>query len=109
MTCPKCGSNDLRRSATRWSERPRRLLKGGRALRCRACNWRGWQDAEPGQPARHREPSASSYSGGRETAYGAFLMLVIVGLVLALLLVISRPGAPVRNSIDLRPPSQIMS
>jgi hypothetical protein len=85
------------------------MLKGGGALRCRACNWRGWQDAEPGQAARYRERSATSYSGSRETAYGAFFVLVIVGVVLALLLAISRPAAPASHPTDLRPRSQPLS
>lgn len=41
--CPKCKSENLRRSRTRsrW-ERWRKEITGRRPYRCRACNWRGW-------------------------------------------------------------------
>ena len=41
--CPKCSSEDIRRSRTRnrW-ERWRKEITGRRPYRCRRCDWRGW-------------------------------------------------------------------
>ncbi len=41
--CPKCNSNDIRRSRTksRW-ERWRKAITDKRPFRCRKCQWRGW-------------------------------------------------------------------
>ena len=40
--CPRCGSERLSRSHTRWSERPHRWISGALVYRCRECRWRGW-------------------------------------------------------------------
>ncbi|MBI4888122.1 MAG: hypothetical protein HY824_13590 [Acidobacteria bacterium] len=60
--CPKCHSQDLRRSRTRnrW-ERWRRDITGKRPYRCRACEWRGWL---PIGSADNEQPSARLRRGG---------------------------------------------
>ena len=40
--CPDCGSIDIRRSRTRFWERPVKFVTGRRVYRCVSCNWRGW-------------------------------------------------------------------
>ena len=44
--CPKCSSEEVRRSRTRsrW-ERWRRDITGKRPYRCRECDWRGWLES----------------------------------------------------------------
>ena len=48
--CPKCRSEDVRRSRTRsrW-ERWRKEITGKRPYRCRRCNWRGWLLIDPSE------------------------------------------------------------
>lgn len=42
--CPKCRSENIRRSATKnWWERWRKEITGWRPYRCRACNGRFWR------------------------------------------------------------------
>jgi hypothetical protein len=45
--CPKCNSQDVRRSQTRsrW-ERWRKEITGKSPYRCRRCSWRGWLTAD---------------------------------------------------------------
>jgi hypothetical protein len=43
MRCPHCSSRDLRRSRTRWWERPFRYLSPLVPYRCWNCHWRGWR------------------------------------------------------------------
>lgn len=54
--CPKCQSDNIRRSRTRsrW-ERWRKEITGKRPYRCRACNWRGWLPIGVGEPLEARE------------------------------------------------------
>ena len=51
--CPKCRSEDVRRSRTRgrW-ERWRKEITGKRPYRCRRCNWRGWLIIDPSEVDR---------------------------------------------------------
>lgn len=48
--CPKCNSEDVRRSRTRsrW-ERWRKEITGRRPYRCRRCEWRGWLVIDPSE------------------------------------------------------------
>lgn len=48
--CPKCDSEDIRRSRTktRW-ERWRKDITGKRPYRCMACRWRGWMLVRVGE------------------------------------------------------------
>ena len=75
-------------------------------MRCRTCHWRGWEKAEPGPLSRPRERSSSSYAAGRETALGACLVLVIVGVIVAVLLAIGWAAPAAENPVQIRSRSQ---
>jgi len=46
--CPKCQSNDIRRSRSRGSwEIWRKQVTSKRPHRCNVCGWRGWGPFEP--------------------------------------------------------------
>src|SRR5262245_15776788 len=44
--CPRCGSQYIGRSSTRWWERPVRWMTPLLPFRCRTCDWRGWRRAD---------------------------------------------------------------
>ena len=50
--CPKCGSFRLRRTHTKWWERPAKMLRQTRPFLCGECHWRGWL---PLATVTHRE------------------------------------------------------
>lgn len=67
--CPKCNSNDIRRSRTRnrW-ERLRKSITDKRPFRCRKCQWRGWlpmtlADMEQALGRRHTAPDPPNLRG----------------------------------------------
>ena len=58
-TCPRCGSDHLRRSAPRGlGERLVRSLSPLHRYRCRACGHRGWHLGPIGRARRRRRPAA---------------------------------------------------
>jgi hypothetical protein len=62
-TCPRCGSDDIRRSATRLWERPLRWFSPLVPFRCRVCDWRGWRRPDP--------PKVDYYGGGLDDEQSA--------------------------------------
>jgi hypothetical protein len=58
--CPRCGSERLVRSHTRWYELPWRWLSHRLPVRCGACRWRTWEPATdvrlPSRPAEEARP-----------------------------------------------------
>ena len=71
--CPKCHSENVRRSRTRsrW-ERWRKEITSKRPYRCRACNWRGWLRAgiipDSDRSGRRRTPSEAPNLRGTRLA-----------------------------------------
>jgi len=69
--CPSCASYYVRRSHTRFWERPFRLLSRRVPFRCHTCRWRGWRkpdwlsDAVTTEPD---DPAATSGTTDREEA-----------------------------------------
>ena len=50
--CPRCGLCCLRRSVTRWWERPVRWLTTLVPYRCNNCYWRGWRGPDKSGPVK---------------------------------------------------------
>jgi len=86
IKCPSCGSQELRRSATRPTERIRRGLLGGDPYRCRECGWRGWRTFDAGAPYLEKKKSRAP-SVDPTAALGAVVLIALivaaVGLILA--------------------------
>jgi predicted RNA-binding Zn-ribbon protein involved in translation (DUF1610 family) len=86
ITCPSCGSRDLRRSATRRTERIRRNLLGGDPFRCRQCGWRGWRTFDDAASVVEKKKSKAPAMDPTAALGAAVLIALIaaaVGLILA--------------------------
>jgi len=83
MTCPKCGSEDIRSShQTQWSDWFHRARHES-AWRCRKCHARFYARAEPGtEPPRHSRKRRERKRGSKTLQ--RFIVQAIIGVILLL-------------------------
>jgi hypothetical protein len=99
ISCPECGSNNLRRSHTHGVSENLQRFKGCRAFRCReeSCRWRGLIKTKSLKEALKREVPKVKQKWGKKIL---ILSIIILTMVTAILIIIFWGNYEVPPSAD---------